>query len=108
MTYLVQLLLQDLLGHLQVLQPHPQLLVLLLQATPLLLEAVQLAVKTHGHVLRHLREDQEISPGGLWLFCAVFMLLFLLKCVMNNSQYQATMQHKIESFRATIFKMPLT
>lgn len=53
--YLVNLLLQDLFGDLQVLQSHPQLLVLLLQATPLLFHTVQLAVETDGHVLRHLR-----------------------------------------------------
>lgn len=59
--YLVKLLLQDLFGHLQVLQSHPQLLVLLLQATPLLLYAVQLAVKTDRHVLRHLRGQEDIG-----------------------------------------------
>lgn len=54
-SYLVNLLLQDLFGHLQVLQSHPQLLVLLLQTAPLLLYAVQLAVEADGHILRHLR-----------------------------------------------------
>lgn len=54
-SYLVNLLLQDLFGHLQVLQAHPQLLVLLLQTAPLLFYAVQLAVEADGHIFRHLR-----------------------------------------------------
>lgn len=43
-SYLLNLLLQDLFGDLQVLQADPQLLVLLLVATPLLFHAVQLLV----------------------------------------------------------------
>lgn len=62
-SYLVYLLLQDLLGDLKVLQSAPQLLVLLLQTTPLLLHAVQLVVETDGHVLRHLEEGEERVRG---------------------------------------------
>lgn len=58
-SYLVNLLLEHLPGHLQVLQSHPQLLVLLLQTAPLLLHTVQLAVEADGHVLRHLRTTRE-------------------------------------------------
>lgn len=58
-SYLVNLLLQHLLGHLQVLQLHPQLLVLLLQTAPLLLHTVQLAVEPDGYVLGHLRATRE-------------------------------------------------
>ncbi|TNN48612.1 hypothetical protein EYF80_041199 [Liparis tanakae] len=69
-SYLVNLLLQDLFGDLQVLQADPQLFVLLLQATPLLFHVVQLAVETDGHVLRHLggqrrREGWNLAPWVL-------------------------------------------
>lgn len=64
-SYLVDLLLQDLFGHLQVLQSHPQLLVLLLQTAPLLLHAVQLAVETDGHVLCHLRNKRNKSAFAI-------------------------------------------
>lgn len=69
-SYLVNLLLQDLFGDLQVLQADPQLLILLLQMTPLLFHVVQLTVETDGHVLRHLggqrrREGWNLAP---WVF----------------------------------------
>lgn len=47
-----------------------------------------------------------MSPGGLWMFCAVFMLLFLFKYVMNSLQYQETLQGNLQSFRSTLFNLP--
>lgn len=57
LSELVYLCLEDLLGHIQVLQPLPQLLILPLQARALLLHGLQLTVQTKGHAFRNLKEQ---------------------------------------------------